>query len=558
MSDPADPRRPVREPEAGEAAAELARGRARFERRAWAEARAALARADEKSPLAADDVELLAVASHLVGRDDDYLNALDRAHRLHAEAGRIPRAVRCAFWIGFRLMFRGEAARSSGWMARAHRLLEREPGECAERGYLMLTAVEEKLRDGDWEAAYVAAQDIVDIGERLADADLVAIARHLQGRARLQEGRLQDGLALLDETMVAVTGGELSPIVTGILYCSVIDCCEQVQALGRAREWTSALGAWCDAQPDMVSLSGICRVHRATVLQRCGAWSQAIEEARRAHERAQGSSRSTLGEAFYRRAELHRLLGEYEEAEAAYREASRLGREPQPGMALMWLGQERVDAAAAAIRRVLSATENRWKRTALLPAHAEIMLAAGDAAEARSAARELDEHAASLGSEVLDAMAAHTRGAVELAEGDARSALASLKRAVQGWQEIGAPYDAARARLLIGHACRALGDVESGRLEIDAARAELERLGAAPDLARIDLARPGPARPHGLTPRELEVLRLVAAGGTNKAIAAQLGLSEKTVDRHVSNILFKLDVSSRTAATAFAYQHKLI
>jgi DNA-binding CsgD family transcriptional regulator len=562
MSDRADPG-PVREAEAAvaTATAELASGRACFHRRAWAEAREALARADQMSPLAADDVELLAVASHQLGRDDQYLDQLDRAHRLHVEAGRIARAARCAFWIGFRLAIRGEAARAGGWFARAQRLLEREPPDCAERGYLALQAVEQKLRGGqseEAEEAYVTAMEVAGIGERTADADLVAIARHQQGRARLQQGRLEDGLALLDETMLAVIGGELSPIVTGLLYCSIIDCCEEVHALGRAREWTAALGAWCDAQPDMASITGICRVHRATIMQRSGAWSQAIEEARRAHGRAPGTSRGTLAEAFYRRGELHRLRGEYDEAEAAYREASQLGREPQPGMALLWLGQDRADAAAAASRRLLSATANRWQRAGLLPAHVEIMLAAGHVAEARSGARELDELAASLHSEVVDAMAAHTRAAVDLAEGDARGALASLKRAVPVWHAIGAPYEAARARVLIGRACQALGDEDGGRLELDAARAELERLGAAPDLARIDEVTRRPARPRGLTPRELEVLRLVAAGKTNRAIAAQLRLSEKTVDRHVSNILVKLDVPSRTAATAFAYQHKLV
>ncbi|HKE17102.1 MAG TPA: LuxR C-terminal-related transcriptional regulator [Kofleriaceae bacterium] len=257
---------------------------------------------------------------------------------------------------------------------------------------------------------------------------------------------------------------------------------------------------------------------------------------------------------------MHRLQGDLAVAEAAYRGASQCGRDPQPGLALLWLGQGRGDAAAAAIRRAVRATTSPFRRTHLLPAYSEIMLATGDVDEARAASRELDQLAASFGTDLLTATAAHVRGAVELAAGDAQAALGSLRRAGPMWRAIGAPHDAARVRVLIGLACQALGDDEGGRLELDSARAELARLGAAPDLARLDAMarRAPPGRPHGLTPRELEVLRLVAAGKTNRAIAAELRLSEKTVDRHVSNIFVKLDVPSRAAATAFAYQHKLI
>jgi DNA-binding CsgD family transcriptional regulator len=310
----------------------------------------------------------------------------------------------------------------------------------------------------------------------------------------------------------------------------------------------------------MVAFTGVCRVHRAEIMQLQGAWRDAIEEARRARERAEGVNQQALAAAFYQQAEVHRLRGEFAAAERAYRSASQWGAEPQPGLALLRLGQGRTDAAAAALRRALSATTDRLQRTRLLPAYIEIMLAAGDIQEARGACRELADVSESIDTGVLGAMTAHACGAVDLADGDARAALGSLRRAFEVWQRIEAPYLAARVRVLAGLACRALGDREGASLELDAARAVFEQLGAAPDLARIDsLTRDAASgQRHGLTPRELQVLRLVAAGKTNKAIAAELCLSEKTVDRHVSNIFTKLDVPSRAAATAFAYEHKLI
>ncbi|HKE17103.1 MAG TPA: hypothetical protein VKB80_19650 [Kofleriaceae bacterium] len=288
--------------EAGATLDDLERGRASHRRRAWADAHRWLARADRTAPLGAGDLELLAAASYLLGRDDDYMDALDRAHRAHLDDGDHLRAAACAFWLGFRLMFRGEAARSSGWLGRAQRLVERDERDVALRGYLMLPLAEQQLAAEEREAAHRSATSAAEIGERLGDADLVAFARHMQGRARVQLGQVEDGLNLLDEAMVAVARGELSPIVTGLLYCSVIDCCHEVHALGRAREWTSALAAWCDQQPDMVAFVGVCRVHRAEIMQRSGAWSEALEEARRAHERTRASDPGTAGEALYQQA----------------------------------------------------------------------------------------------------------------------------------------------------------------------------------------------------------------------------------------------------------------
>ncbi len=323
--------------------------------------------------------------------------------------------------------------------------------------------------------------------------------------------------------MVTVTAGELSLLVTGLMYCSVIKACQEVYALDRTREWTAALTQWCEGQPDMVAFAGVCQVHRAEIMQLQGTWPEAIEEARRACARSQGVDQRAAAAALYQQAEVHRLRGEFAAAEEAYRGASQLGLEPQPGLALLRLVQGRSDAAATAIRRVAGTTVNRLKRINLLPAYIEIMLAAGDVQDARSACRELEDIARSFDTGIPDAIAAQACGAVDLAEGDAQAALGSLHRAFEVWQRIEAPYAAARVRVLIGLACRTLGDEDGAGLEIDAARSIFERLGATPDLVRINSLTKGasPGRAHRLTPRELEVLRLVATGETNKAVAEQ-------------------------------------
>jgi DNA-binding CsgD family transcriptional regulator len=539
---------------------QLDQARSSYGHCAWSDAYQAFLSADKDCQLTAEDLELFALTAYLIGRDEDYLRTLERAFSAHANAAQSARAARCAFWLGFRLLMRGEMGRASGWFSRAQRVLGHDVRECAERGYLLTPVIEQRLETGAYEAAYTAAAEAAAIGERCGDPDLIACARHQQGRARLLQGQIQSGLALLDETMVMVTTGELSPLVTGLMYCSVIQACQQVYAIDRSREWTAALAQWCDGQPDMVAFAGVCQVHRAEVMQLQGAWSDAIEAARRACARSQGVDRRATAAAFYQQAEVHRLKGEFAAAEEAYRNASGCGLEPQPGLALLRLARGRSDAAATAIRRVASTTVDRLKRMSLLPAYIEIMLVAGEVEDARNACRELEDIARSFDTGVPDAIAAQARGAVDLAEGDARAALGSLRRAFEMWQRIDAPYAAARVRVLIAQACRALGDQDGAGLEIDAAKSVFERLGAAPDIARIELLVKGAPSSDtcGLTQREVQVLRLVAAGKTNAAIATELFLSERTVERHLSNIFTKLDLSTRTAATAWAYEHDLI
>jgi DNA-binding CsgD family transcriptional regulator len=508
-----------------------------------------------------DNLELAATTAYLGGRVNDALRALQAAQQHHARRGDRRRAARSAFWLGFLLLDRGELAQGSGWLARAGRLLEQEPPDCPERGYLLLPAALERIRAGDHAAGQATAARAAGIGREAGEADLVGLALFLQGAAAVTGGEVAAGLALLDEAMVAVVAGELSPEVTGWVYCGVIDVCQEVAELRRAREWTEALTSWCDSRPDMLTFTGQCLVHRAEILRLGGAWAEAVEAARRAAERlAEAEDEQAIGGASYQRAEAHRVLGEFEAAEDAYQLASRWGREPQPGLALLRLAQGRTGAAEAAIRRVLGETSDRLGRAQLLPGAVEILLAAGDTGAAGAAADELAGIAADYGTAALLAAAGHARGAVNLATGDAAAAVGALRGAWRAWRELEAPYEAARARVLIGLACRSLGDEDAASMELDAARTVLAGLGAAPDLARLDrLERAaGAGGTGGLTRRELEVLRLVAAGETNHAIATALHLADKTVHRHVSNIYAKLGVSSRAAATAYAYRHRLV
>jgi DNA-binding NarL/FixJ family response regulator len=541
---------------------ELARGRESFSSRAWAEAFELFCRADQADSLGAGDLELLARSAYMLGRDDDYVGGLERAHYAHLEDGEGLRAVRCAFWIGHNMLFRGETAAATGWFARAHRLLERESDDSLEHGYLLIPVWLKQMGSGDYEAGYATAAQAAAIGERFDDDDLRWLAVDEQGRALLNQERVEEGLRLVDEVLVIANSGTLSPIITGIVYCNTIAFCRSVYQLHHARLWTQALTRWCEGQPGMVAHNGLCLVHRAEIMQLQGAWADALDEARLASTRfTQGVlNQLACGKAFYRQAEVHRLRGEFSAAVQAYREASRCGSEPQPGLALLRLAQGNADPAVAAIRRAVSEATAPMSRAALLPAYIEIMLAVGELAEAASACRELEGIAESRESDALAAMSAHASGAVALAQDDAPAALSALRRATREWQKLEAPYEGARTRVQVGLACRLLGDEETAVLEFDAARDIFAQLGAKSDLARIDSHSPRveSSAAHGLTARELEVLRLVAAGKTNHVIAAELSVSDHTIRRHLQNIFRKVGVSSRAAATAFAFQHDLM
>lgn len=541
--------------------ADLERGREAVKELDWVVAHEALTLADGSSPLGADDLERLATAEYLLRRIEDCTQALQRAHHIHVDGGDIRRAVRCLFWVGFILLNEGEPAQGSGWLARAGRLLETEDEECAEHGYLMVAVAFQKVAlAGQYAAGREIAARVSAIAQRTGDNDLLTMSLNIHGRALIREGDVPAGLALLDEAMVAVVTGELSPYVAGNIYCSLIEACHEVSELRRAHEWTDALTTWCDRQKGMVRFNGQCIVHRAEMMQQRGRWPEAIEETKALFDRALDvSDRYAAGEALYRRGEIFRARGETREAEKAFHQASEIGREPQPGLAMLLLEQGKPEAAASMIRSLVASTSEDFERARLLPVLIEILLAVGDVPSAREAAGELAGLAETFQTGVSEARADQALGAVLLAESQPEAALPQLRRAWRVWRDIGLPFEEAQVRALIGRGSRDIGDKDTAILEFEAARQVFARLGAGPELQRLAVMAGALATDrHGLTPRELEVLRLVATGRTNQAIADDLVVAVKTVDRHVSNIFTKLGVSSRSAATAYAYQHQLV
>jgi DNA-binding CsgD family transcriptional regulator len=533
------------------------RARGSFERRMWGDAFAELSAAHCEGHLDVEDLERLAVAAYMVGRDDACEEAWIAGHHGWLRRNEPEHAARCAFRQALGLFFRGDLAPAMGWVARGGRLLEESRSDCVEQAWLRMLTALPRLFEGDADAG-ASFVEAGEIAERSADSDALMFALLGRGYSLIHEGRVAEGMALLDEAMVSVTADEVSPMLAGIAYCQVIALCQAVFDLRRAREWTEALTRWCGAQPDLVPFRGHCLVHRCEIFQLHGAWADARDSARQACERLAGPPAwDMLGSAHYQLAEIQRLQGELAEAEESYRQASLAGRDPEPGMSMLRLAQGRVDLALPAIRRALDEAEDSIARSRLLPACVEVTLEANDVEAARAVADELARIAAKLDAPYLNALATEASGAVLLVEGDRPAALTKLRAAHRSWRELDAPHQAARVRVLVGVACRQLGDGAGAELEFEAARRVLEELGARPDLER--LARlVASSRPEGpLSPRESEVLTLVAVGKTNRAIATELFISEKTVARHVSNIFRKLGLSSRAEATAYAYKHGL-
>ncbi len=531
----------------------LDRGREAFVRAAWREAYLALSEADRAAALSACDLEALGRSAYMVGDTGVYVTALERAHRAHLEAGNVLPAVR----IGHSLLFRGHAVPAGGWFARAQRLFDESGEDGAERGWLLIPAWLQQMGTGDYESGYATAGEVADIARRFDDADLLWLARGEQGRALINMGRVTDGLRMVDEMFVVASEGQLSPVVTGILYCNTISYCVDGYALDHARAWTEALARWCEGQPEMEEHFGFCLVRRAELHHLSGSWAIAYEESERAATHTAGQlNQFVRGKAAYVQGEMHRLGGDFAAAERSFREANALGYEPQPGLALLRLAQGNPDSAAAAIRRATGESTQTLRRARLLPAYVEITLAVGEFDRARAAVDELEAIASTVGGAVA-AMAACAKGALLVAREEPREALIALRPGMEAWQRLGIPYEAARARVLIGLACRAVGDHDTADLELDTARAAFGQLGAKPDQARVEALIGRDGTDERLTPREIEVLRLVASGRSNSEIAAALVISEHTVARHLQNIFGKLGVSSRTAAAAYAFEHRL-
>ena len=536
----------------------LDRARESFEQKCWAEAYRLFAAADRDAPLEPEDLERLATAAYLIGREDESDACWERAHHTLLRRGDREGAARCACWIGVGLQMRGAMAPASGWFARARHILDEGHIECAVRGYLLIPPAIQRVVQGDPAAGDALFTEAAAIARRYADRDLACRAAQGRGRALIRLGRVREGVALLDEARVAVIAGDVSTILAGDAYCTVLEGCQEIFDLRRAYEWTTLLARWCAAQPDLVRYRGECLLYRAEVLQLRGRWDDAARDAREACELLM--SRPAAGAAFYRLGEIHRLRGEFAKAEAAFISANERGRKPQPGLSLLRLAQDRAADAVASIRSVLLDARLQATRARVLAAAVEILLAAGEVDDARAAADELSEIARAIDAPLLAGTAAQATGAVLLAQGDIAGAARSLREASEIWRDLEMPYEEAHTCLLLAAVCARRGDEDGRCLEVDAAGKLFKRLNAGAALAHM--AKPaatGASRQTGpLSERELQVLHLLAAGKTNRAIAEELFISEKTVARHVSNIFDKLGVSSRAAATAWAYQHNLI
>jgi DNA-binding NarL/FixJ family response regulator len=544
--------------------ASLAAAREAFDRRAWGDAYEHLREAAEGRELATDDLRRLATAAYLTGHNEAAEQGLERLHHRHLDAGDVDRAAVWAVWLAIVLFQRGQHAQGGGWLARAQRLVDEADLDCVARGYLLVPVGVTTLDAGrDTERARGLFEQVSTIARRFGDADLHVLGLLGRGQALVAAGDVDRGVPLLDEVMVAVTTGDVSPIVTGIAYCAVIIACRAVFDLRRAQEWTGVLSRWCSDQLDLHPYRGQCLVHRSEIMQLHGDWADAMEQVERAcgHVATTGGD-PVMGMARYQQAELLRLRGDFSRAEGAYRQASDWGHPPQPGLALLRLAEGRIDDAVAGIERVMAGAEDdRVRRARILAAHVEIMLAADDVDAARRGVDELEVLATDFDSTYLRAAAIEGRGAVLLASGETARASRVLRRAWRAWQALDAPYETARVRLSVARACRALGDDDTAEMELEAAARVFQRLGAAPALEQVrELSRRPEQRtaPGGLTPREVEVLRLVATGVTNREVADALVISEKTVARHLSNTFTKLGVGSRSAATAWAYEHELV
>lgn len=512
--------------------------------------------AAEREPLAVEDLAALADAAWWLGRTDESLTLSEEVYRRHLQGAHAPRAAMLAIDIGFLWMLRGEPTVGSGWISRAKRLLEGAP-ESAAHGYLAYLDVQHDMGAGRYEKAIERSHWMADLADRHDDPTLCAVALVLLGGAEVRLGRVAAGLQIIDEAMLGVRAGQVAANWAGNLYCHVMDLCFELADIDRARAWTDATERWCDQHSNAAMFSGICRLHRGQLLHLEGRWAAAEQHADRACRDLADMNIGVVAEGRYRIAEVHRLRDEHAAAEQGYERAHELGRDPQPGLALLRLAQGRGAAAMAALRSALAGTERVLDRVPLLVALVQVAAACDEADEASRAAEELGGIAGTFHTAGLAAIARETAGLAHLARGEPAQALPHLREAWRCWQELNAPYEAARMRAHLAKALAAVGDAEAAVREVEAARAVFTDLGAAGDLCALDDLLGGVELPGGLSARQVQVLRCVCLGDSNRQIAASLTISEKTVARHLSNIFVKLDVSSRTEAAAVAFRHGL-
>jgi DNA-binding CsgD family transcriptional regulator len=532
--------------------------RAAFGRGDWRAAYAAWSAAPLDS-LPVDELVDLASAAELLGHHDVLVAALQRAFVASRDAGDTGTAVISAFRLSMSTGAHGEPALSAGWSARAEGLADQLADDAVEHGWIAFLRMFRAIMSGDFATALECSGHAVAIARRHTDPDLTAMALCGRGRIDLYAGRVADGLALLDESMVWVIAGETSPVIAGHVYCTAIEGCQEISDFARMAEWTSALERWCAGQPGLLAFTGQCAVHRGQLLRLRGQWGSALDEFELAAARyREVGSPGAAALSAYEAGEVLRLRGEQSAAEESYERAADLGFDPQPGLALLWLARGEQPAAVAAVERLLAEPGGPVQRCRILPAAVELLLAAGQVDRARDLAEELSGIADDFGCEPLQAAAAQASGAVELTGGDPAGALPYLRKAQQLWARTEAPVDRARARVLLGRALGTVGDTDASRRELEAARTVFRQVGARPYADEVDLLLAPASLPAGLSAREAEVLRLVASGRSNAQIAADLVLSEKTVARHLSNIFTKLAVGSRTAATAYAFEHGLV
>lgn len=525
----------------------------------WARAFDLFVAAREVGDLAADDLSRLSRMAWWLGHVETLLDAGASAFHAFVAADRSHDAALKALELGMSLCLRGEEEAGSGWIGRAERQLMALP-EGPAHGYVRyVMTVEAGLAGDDMEGVAEAARQVAALGRRHDDPNLVALGAVGEGRSLVKRGEVAAGMRLLDEAMVDVAGGDLEPEWVGNIYCHCMAACHEVGNIRRARRWSEATMEWLEEMPAAVVFTGICRVHRCQVFQATGEWTRAEQEASRVCDDLSGLHVASVAEAHYRVGELHRLRGELWAADAAFVRSRELGRDPQPGLALSQLARGRTGSARDGIRVALHACpSDPLARAPLSAARVEIEIAGGDLDAAAEAASELHETANRYGTGWLEAAAHHWRGALAVADRRPEEALVELRDAIRRWSDLRAPYDTARAQLLLSRAYRALGDHDAAETELALARRAFETLGAALDVLAVDACAAKPSPPAGLTAREVEVLRLVAAGRTNHEVAVELVLSEKTIARHLSNIFTKLGTSTRTEAAAFAFEHRLL